>query len=70
MLRQFQSLMVMNMIKTFEVNEDQKISKRYEAIGVSFFIKKYITIHQKLRENLNNSAGTKNNQTYQNFNKK
>ncbi|MFX0180617.1 MAG: hypothetical protein ACFE78_10520 [Candidatus Hodarchaeota archaeon] len=58
------------MKRIFELNEDQRISKRYEGIGVSFFIKKYITIHQKLRENLNNSAGTKNNQTYQNFNKK
>lgn len=57
--------MVMNMKRIFELNEDQKTSKRYEGIGVSFFIKKYITIHQELRENLNNRAGTKNNQTHQ-----
>ncbi|MFW9947460.1 MAG: hypothetical protein ACFFBZ_15020 [Promethearchaeota archaeon] len=36
------------------MNEDQKISKGYEGIGVSFLIKKYISMHQKLRENLNN----------------
>lgn len=65
MPRQFQSLMVMNMKRTFEQNEDQKTSKGYKGIGVSFFIKKYITIHQKLRENLNNSTRAKNNQTRQ-----
>lgn len=55
----------MNMKRTFEQNEDQKTSKGYKGIGVSFFIKKYITIHQKLRENHNNSPRTKNNQTRQ-----
>ena len=54
MPRQFLSLMVMNLRRIFELNEDQKISKGYEGIGVSFLIKKYISIYQKLRENLNN----------------
>ncbi|MHA2429464.1 MAG: hypothetical protein ACXACC_00385 [Promethearchaeota archaeon] len=52
------------MKRTFELNEEQKTSKRYEGIGVSFFIKKYIAIHQKLRENLKDDDRIKNNQAH------
>jgi len=43
------------MIRIFELDKDKKTSKQYEGIGVSFFIKKYIAIHQKLRESLKNN---------------
>ena len=65
MPRQFQSLMVMNLKRIFELDEDKKTSKQYEGIGVSFFLKKYIAIHQKLRENLKNDERIKNNQAHQ-----
>ncbi|MGB5910520.1 MAG: hypothetical protein WBH31_04930 [Promethearchaeia archaeon] len=47
------------MIRSFELDEDKKTSKQYEGIGVSFFIKKYIAIHQKLRESLENNEREK-----------
>ncbi|MFX0020627.1 MAG: hypothetical protein ACFFBT_05740 [Promethearchaeota archaeon] len=53
------------MKRIFNLNEDGKTSKRYEGIGVSFFMKKYITIHQKLRENLDNHTGKKNHRAHQ-----
>jgi len=58
------------MKRTFELNEDQKTSKQYEGIGVSFFIKKYIAIHQKLRENLKNDERKKILKLTKLFNKK
>ena len=61
MPKQFQSWMVMNMIKIFE---DQRASKQFKGIGVSFFMKKYITIHQKLKKNRKNDEKTKNNQAH------
>jgi len=47
------------MIRIFELDENKKTSKQYKGIGVSFFIKKYIAIHQKLRESLKNNEREK-----------